>query len=421
MKKILVVDESALFRDYLGKKLSEYGFDVQFGVNGLDGSVKLRNETPDLLIMDYYLSRKSSVDLLQTKRSDPNTAPIPVIMISSKVDRDKILEVAQYNVRKFFTKPVKIDALLKAISELLGVSITMDDTPCILEAHFNDEILFIEIAEGLNKEKIELLRYKIAELVDLYEVSAPKVLVMMSNIKVTADDSLKLGSLFSILTDASKIKHRFVKVLTNSDIVKKFVSSRPEYAEIEVTNNLEQAMDGLLGRKTGTFLDGKSNTVQAEFLKAAVPKKAREESIHLHFQDEVKTATTFDLTELDRNVRISVVDDDVIIQELIKVAFSDTSFTILTYDNGRKFMDDSESRNVDLIFLDLMMPEMDGFQVMEELSRNPTDARIIVLSALSKRETVLKALRFGVTSYLIKPLKPEGIRRKAIEVLKMNF
>ncbi|MCK4514518.1 MAG: response regulator, partial [Spirochaetaceae bacterium] len=80
MKKILVVDESTLFRDFLGQKLEGLGFEVVTAINGLDGSSKLRSETPDLLIMDYYLSRMPAVELLQKKAEDPNTDGIPVIM-----------------------------------------------------------------------------------------------------------------------------------------------------------------------------------------------------------------------------------------------------------------------------------------------------------------------------------------------------
>ncbi len=89
MKKILVIDESPLFRNYLVKKLGSYGFEVVQGANGLDGSVKMRNEMPDLLIMDYYLSRKSSVELLEEKSKNRNGANIPVLMVSPQIDKRK--------------------------------------------------------------------------------------------------------------------------------------------------------------------------------------------------------------------------------------------------------------------------------------------------------------------------------------------
>ena len=416
MKKILVIDESPLFRDFLAKKLSEYGFDVSVAVNGLDGSVKVRQLTPDLVIMDYYLSRSSSLEVLEKLRQDPNTASIPVIMASAKIDRDKLLQVARYNVKKFFTKPIRIDALLNTVAELLGVQVEMDNTPCIIEAHVNDEIVFVEVAQGLNKEKIELLRYKIKELLDLYDLSVVKVLVMMSNVDITSDDSIKLGTLLNTILQYAKPRN--VRILTNSDFVASYVAGREEMSEVGVTKSLETAMDGLLGRKTGTYLDPSQKVVQQEFLQVKAPKKEQKESFDMKFDGE---KATFDLHDIDENLTIAVVDDDLVIQELIKTAFSDTGFAINVYENGRTFIDDPESTSADLIFLDLMMPEMNGFEVLKELNTKTTQLPIIVLSALSQRETVVRALKLGVKSYMIKPLKPSAVRKKATEILKLSF
>lgn len=418
MKKILVIDESKLFRDFLTQKLGEFGFEIVGAVNGLDGAAKLRREMPDLLIMDYYLSRTSSVDLLQKKKDDPNTSDIPVIMASSKIDREKLVQIARFNVKKFFTKPIRIDALVKTISEVLGVSLDIDTTPCIIEAHFNDDILFIEIAQGLNKEKIELLRYKIVELMDLYEVKSPKVLIIMSSIEVGPDDSFKLSALFTTVMDNTRAKPRQVKILTNSDYVSEFIADRSEYEGVEVTKNLESAMDGLLGRKAGSYIDRESKTVHQEFLQASSPKSDREESVDMKFEGE---RAHYDLNELGGAVTIAIVDDDFVIREMVKAVLSDMGPTIREYENGRQFVEDSDVSGCDLVFLDLMMPEMDGFQVMAQLKRDGVDVPIIVLSALSQRETVVKAMKFGVTSYLIKPLQPEAVLNKAREVLRANF
>ncbi|MCP4181207.1 MAG: response regulator, partial [bacterium] len=53
MKKILIIDDSSLFRSFMKTQLIEYGFDVIEGINGLDGLTKMRNQLPDLVIMDY--------------------------------------------------------------------------------------------------------------------------------------------------------------------------------------------------------------------------------------------------------------------------------------------------------------------------------------------------------------------------------
>ncbi|MFP4484810.1 MAG: response regulator [Spirochaetota bacterium] len=419
MKKILVIDESSLFRDFLRRKLESFGFEVVVAVNGLDGITKLRNEAPDLAIMDYYLSRTSATELLKQKKADPNAAHIPVIMTASKIDRSTILEVAKYNVRKFFNKPVKIDGLLRTVSEFLNVPIDFDNTPCIIEAHFNEEILFIEIAQGLNQEKIDLLPYKIRELLDLYQVKSPKTLVMMSSVDIGPNDSLKLSSLMTGIMEASESRPRNVRILTNSDFVRKYVDGRSDLEGVEVTSTLDEAMDALLGRKAGTYRDAGTNVVNEEFLQARSPRSGKEEAFQMRFEEE--RADTFDLSELEEGVTISIVDDDYVIQELIRTAFSDTKFAVKAYDNGYDFVHSEEALQSDLVFLDLMMPEMDGFQVLNELKDKERVPPIIVLSALSKRETVVEALKYGVNSYMIKPLKPEWILKKAAEVLRVSF
>lgn len=419
MKKVLVIDESQLFRDYLKKKLQDYGFEVELAVSGLDGSSKLRSVMPDLLITDYNISRKSAVELLKEKHADPNIRDIPVIMASAKVGRDALMQVAAYNVRKFLTKPIRVDALLKALSETLGVEVAIDTTPCIVEAHVNEDIIFIEVAQGLNREKIDLLRYKIHELIDLYDLKKPKVLVMMTSIEVSTADSIKLNSLFTTILEATGAMRRYIKVLTRSNYVQEFLGSRGDFSGIDVFGNLEDAMDGLLSKKVGGPILAQDNDAREGIVSTSAPKKQKGEAINMRFEGEQRQ--TFELSSLGDSVRISIVDDDEVIQELIRSSFADTNVTIEAYNNGRLFMDDPKAEESDLVFLDLMMPEMNGFQVLEALGTKGLRLPIIVLSALSKRETVVQALRMGVSSYIIKPLKPMDVRNKAAEILGMNF
>lgn len=411
MKKILVIDESHLFRRYLQGKLEEYEFEVLSGINGLDGMVKMRSEMPDLIIMDYFLSRKSSLEILKEKAGSPNTAGIPIIMASTRIDKDEILEIAKYGVKKFLNKPLKIDELFDTISEILGTKLDIDSTPCIIEAHFNDEILFIEVARGLNKEKIELLRYKIVELLELYQKQVPKILIIMSDINLTSQDAEKLKALLTNIFETTRSPFRAAKLLTTSEFIKEFIASSKEFNEIEVTDNISKAMDGLLGIKASAFIDGGKTVLKEDFLTASSPEKGRAESILLRY----------DLEEGKGDILIGAVDDDLVIRELIKTAFSETGWRVQTFENGKVFIESLSSASFDLVFLDLLMPEMNGFEVLEHLKTHKLKIPIIILSVLTQKETVVKALSFGVKSYLIKPLKPENILQKTTEFLRMNF
>ena len=88
---------------------------------------------------------------------------------------------------------------------------------------------------------------------------------------------------------------------------------------------------------------------------------------------------------------------------------------------GKKFVDALPGIEYDLVFLDVMMPELDGFGVLEYMNREKINTPVIILSALSRKETVLKAVKYGVRSYMSKPLKPDAIKRKTAEILNPGF
>ncbi len=431
MKKILVIDESPMFRNYLTDKLSSYGFEVVQGTNGLDGSVKMRNEMPDLIIMDYYLSRKSSVELLEEKRNNRNVAQIPLVMVASKIDKSKVIELAGYKVNKIISKPLKMEQLISTISEIMNIELEVDKTPCIIEAHFNEDILFIEIAQGLNNEKIEQLQYKVNELLELYQVKNPKILIMMTSLDFPKSHHDKLTRLLDIITQHAQPNERFIKLLTGNSDVKDVLKKSREYGSIAVYDSLDKAMDELLGLKADQIAH--DEVVSEKLLKSTAPKKEKDEAIQLRFdagegssdaqgeavdqgESRRKSAAVF-----NSEAEVAIVDDDVVIQELVKTVFSETKWKLFTYDNGKQFLMDKENHDFSLAFLDLMMPEMNGFQVLEYLSKEGDEMPVIVFSALSRKETVVKAVSYGIKSYLTKPLKPEQLLKKAAEVLSPAF
>jgi DNA-binding response OmpR family regulator len=426
MKKILVIDESPLFRNYLVKKLGSYGFEVVQGTNGLDGTVKMRNELPDLIIMDYYLSRKSSVELLEEKNKNRNVAGIPVVMVSSQIDKRKVVELASHNVRKIISKPLKMEQLIQTISTILDVELKVDNTPCVIEAHFNEDILFIEISQGLNTEKIEQLQYKINELLELYQVKMPKVLIMMTSINFSADQHWKMNALLDIITEHAQTDPSLIKILTSNEKITELVEKSQSYKKIGVYDSLEKAMDSVLGLKADAIAH--DEVVSEKLLRSSAPKKDRSETIQLRFdekeisQEERKAESeSRGATLLNNEVEVAIVDDDFVIQELLKTVFSETKWKLTVYQNGKDFVIDKDRHNFALVFLDLMMPQMNGFQVLEYLKKDGDDMPVIVFSALSKKETVVKAVSYGIKSYLTKPLKPEQLLRKALEVLYPSF
>ncbi len=423
MKHVLVIDESPLLREYLRIKLVEQGIEASVAINGLDGMSKMRSIMPDLVVLDYHLNRQSCLEVLEEKRKNPNTANIPVIVTAQKIDQKRIIELVNYNVKKVFTKPIRIDAFFKTLSELLGTEFQIDSTPCIVEAHVNDNIIFVEIAQGLNREKMDLLRFKIVELLDLYEIRTPKVILMMSDLKLEYPDGPNLQKLIDIILQASRAKHRDIRILTKDDFVRSYVKGRKDISDIDVLGNLQFALDGLLAELDPRMEFGakKAEIIGARVLSSTADAELTE-TVQLKFDAEAKVAPDFEsIKQEGKHLKIAAVDDDFVIQELLKTTFASIGASVVTFNDGADYLAAADKEDFDLVFLDLIMPKIGGFEVLTALLDRKIEQPIIVLSAVTRRDAVVQAFQSGVKSYLVKPLKPDAILRKAIEILKPNF
>ncbi len=407
-KTVLIIDESPQFCDYVATKLEAFDLVVIKAANGVDGMGKLLHHRPDLVIADYFLSQRDLVSILKTKNADVTVSAIPVIVCTSKISRDKLIELTKLGVRKIFMKPLKIDQLWQAVGEALGQKITLDETPCILDAHVNESIVFVEVALGLNFEKISLLEFKLHELMALHSLQLPKFLVMLSSLELKAPDLPKIRRLFEILVGLTKGRIKWVKVLTQSKAVEMALRGLWEFSELSITDSLEKAMDELLDKdKIDSFLEGS--------------KPVESGALEMRFDnDKALTELSARMRSEGADLRVAVVDDDFIVQEIVKNTFAPSGTKVFAFDDGEDFLNDPPA-DLDLIFLDLMMPRVDGFGVLERLKAEGSQTPIIVLSALSQRDTVLKAMSYGIRSYITKPLKPDGLLRKTFEVVGSHF
>jgi DNA-binding response OmpR family regulator len=407
-KKIaLIIDESPLFREYLKYKFGENGVDTDVAVNVLEGLSKMRILIPDLIVLDYHLANNGCIQVLQEKKASISTVKIPVIVIAQEMEQRNIIGLAAFNVKKVFTKPVIPEALFVAFSEALGIPFEIDDSQGLVDVHVNDNIIFIEIAQGLNRDKVELLRFKIRELIELYGIRVPKIIIMLSNIKLSFADGPNIEMLMTTVIAAAKTAPENIKVLTTDEFTRLYISRQKEYQGIEVVDNLQKAMGG--------FLAALDNVL-------SVKGDAPNESMQFRFDgDAAKKLTPQLVKEYVQNLHIGAVDDDFVIQELIKNTFQKVGAQVKTYSDGSEFLEDPESKNLDLVFLDLMMPNVDGFAVLRKLRTWDIKPTVIVLTAMSKREAVIEAFQMGVKSYLIKPLKPDDIFKKSLEIMKPSF
>ena len=186
------------------------------------------------------------MDFLQKKDSDPNASRIPMVAVGPTIDRSQIAIFAQYGIIKYFAKPVKFDIFFESIGRILKVAFSMDITPCVLDLHKNNDIIFVEVAQGLNREKLFLLKYKISEMIDHNEIDVPKVILMLTNLELTFVDGLNLELLLDNILAHPKVHTKNVKILSFSSFVKELTDGHQKYNGIEVTTDLSRVLNSIV-------------------------------------------------------------------------------------------------------------------------------------------------------------------------------
>ena len=99
---------------------------------------------------------------------------------------------------------------------------------------------------------------------------------------------------------------------------------------------------------------------------------------------------------------ILVCDDDKEIVKAIEIYLSDEGYNVLKAENGKKALDILKNNQVHLAILDIMMPEMDGMEVLEKI-REKNSIPVIMLSAKSEDEDKINGLNLGADDYITKP------------------
>jgi two-component system alkaline phosphatase synthesis response regulator PhoP/two-component system response regulator VicR len=123
-----------------------------------------------------------------------------------------------------------------------------------------------------------------------------------------------------------------------------------------------------------------------------------------------------------KKIKILVVDDDPHIRRLIRIILENKfSFQIIEAEDGRQALISIKQDKPFLIVLDVMMPEIDGFQVLKEIRKEEEtkDLPVLICSAINERNKVLELYNQGIIDYIVKPINPVTFNNKITQYLKI--
>lgn len=375
-RSILIVEDDHVFRSLIAEAVVEYGFHpIEIG----DGEVALHllNEfAPDAILLDIKLPGISGLGLLELIKQIAHLRHIPVHMISAMDYQHRALRMGAMG---YLTKPVTLDKVKAAMERIEG-TLSKDVK----------HVLIIEDDETQNKAITELIGGEDIKVTSVHSAESG-----IAEIKKQGFDCIILD-----LTLPGVNGKELLNVLSSLDI------SLPPII-IYTGKDLSEEEEENLKRYSGSII-----------IKGARSPERLLDEVNL-FLHRIETALPKDKLQLLTQLRshegifedktILVVDDDIRNIFALTSALESKNINIRVARDGLEALQAiKEHEDIDLVLMDIMMPNMDGFEAMTKI-RDSEDKRIknlpvVALTAKAMKEDYEKCIESGASDYLPKPV-----------------
>jgi two-component system, NtrC family, response regulator AtoC len=117
-------------------------------------------------------------------------------------------------------------------------------------------------------------------------------------------------------------------------------------------------------------------------------------------------------------MNIAIVDDEVIVQKRLQAALEKDGFNVKTFGSGEEFLQNLDLGDFDLVFLDVVLPGLNGMEVLKQVKSRVPEIAVILITGHASIDAAIGAIKKGAFHYVAKPLKLEEIRnltRRALE------
>jgi HAMP domain-containing protein/CheY-like chemotaxis protein/signal transduction histidine kinase len=385
---LLIVEDDPYFATMLCDLAHEKGFKVIVATRGIDALTLAHEFHPTAISLDVFLPDMLGWKVLNHFKQDPDTRHIPVQMLTLDEDRQHGLARGAF---AYITKPATPDQLETAFARIKEYT-----TPR------RKRLLVVEDNPGEQLSIRELLGY---EDIDV-EIAATGAQALAAIEQQTFDCvvlDLRLPDMsgFEILErfrDTPSMSNLPVIVFTGKDLTPEEDARLHMLARSVVVKGVESP-ERLLD-ETALFLH--------RVVTDLPPEKQRMLDL-LHHSDE----------ELAHK-KVLVVDDDVRNIFALSSVLERRGMIVLTAGTGREAIATLESTpDVSIVLMDIMMPDMDGYETMQIIRQNPSFRRlpIVALTAKAMKGDREKCLEAGASEYLAKPVNTEQL----LSALRMWF
>jgi CheY-like chemotaxis protein/signal transduction histidine kinase/CHASE3 domain sensor protein len=377
---ILIIEDDPIFARVLLEFFRERSYKGIVAHQGNTGLSLARHYRPDAIILDMHLPVMDGSEVLKQLKNDPDLRHIPVQIFSGYDLRKESLELGAFD---FIRKPVTIKGVQDAVDKieefihrklkkLLIVEDNRQQNIAIRELIGNGDVKSFSAYAG--QEAYEIMQKEKFDCI-IIDLGLPDMsgLELLEKIKAS-DDLNKIPIIVYTGKDLDKEEVTRLKRLANTVVLK-------------TANSTERLLD-----ETILFLHR---------MESRLPKEKQQIIRKLHRSDEVL-----------QNRKILIVDDDMRNIYSLTNALEEQGLRCITAENGNEAINILKKHpDTDIILMDVMMPEMDGYEATQEIRKMNKFAKlpIIALTAKAMKGDREKCLEAGMSDYIAKPVNMDQL------------
>jgi HAMP domain-containing protein/CheY-like chemotaxis protein len=377
---ILIVEDDSHYARVLVDLAHDTGFKVLVAHRGMDALDLARQYHPTAVSLDVFLPDMLGWTVLSHLKQDPITRHIPVQIVTLDEDRQHGLARGAF---AFLTKPTSPEGLEAALARIKEYSAPRRKRLLVVE---DDPLEQRSIAELLGHDDVEIASASTAaEALDALRSERFDCAVL--DLRLPDMSGLEM---LERLRDDESLSDLPVVVFTGKELSAEEDAQLHTLARSVVVKGVESP-ERLLD-ETSIFLHRVISDLPAQ-------KQQMLDRLYRTDDDLVGRS-------------VLVVDDDVRNIFALSSALERRGMTVLTASTGREALDTLESTpGVAIVLMDVMMPEMDGYQTMNAIRRKPEFRRlpIVALTARAMKGDREKCLEAGASDYLAKPVNTEQL------------
>lgn len=381
--KVLIAEDDPIQQTVIAAWLAQAGYASVVVASGDQVLRVARLERPGLILLDIDLPVVDGYQVFWDLKASIEVATIPVMLMTTSTGVDTRLTNVAVGADDCLQKPLEQRELLMRIRRLLNRAAAAVPQPTVLAY-------------------------------DAFQTAAEALLK-------TGGAAIAMVHIPSQQQDAALAS--FVGDLRKRDLVGRydadhFVLAMPELNPAVACVRLRDTISGLRGWARAGLIAGVASAAAAERRLAPLVADARQALAEVRQGSEV-AAVKIDRVQGRKGRRPTVIlaDDDLQIVHIVATRMRAAGYhTVLAYD-GQQALDAVRTYKADLLVIDLTMPNMSGFDVLERLRQSEARPMTIVLSGHRQSDDVRRASTLGANDYILKPFDPDDLMARVARLI----